>query len=450
MRIRDALGRKGNISVGLDVGTTKICAVVGEVSGSNACVTAIGSAPSTGLRKGVVINIESTVNSIKKAVKDAEAMAGLEIKSVYVGIAGGHIKGFESYGAVGIKGKEVKPQDVERAIDSASVVYVPLDREVLHVIPTEFILDGQDGIKDPVGMAGVRLEVKVHIVTGAVSSVQNLLKCCEKAGVDVIDIVLEPIASAAAVLTEDEKDLGAALVDIGGGTTDIAIYKDGSLRHTAVLALGGNHFTNDIGIGLRIPVQEAERIKKKYGCAITSMVDEAEEMDVAGADKQVRKIPRKYIAEIIQPRCEELIELIKREIENSSPTLTVGLSGVILTGGASLLTGLDRLMEANLGLSVRIGMPEGIEANCASNSPLLQSNVNNPMYSTGIGLILYNMDGETVPNPELLGRINGDMFSGIFDRMKEWVRNLFGVNGNELRGKSRIPSSSGGTMRQRI
>jgi len=450
MRIRDALGRKGNISVGLDVGTTKICAVVGEVSGSNACVTAIGSAPSTGLGKGVVINIESTVNSIKKAVKDAEAMAGLEIKSVYVGIAGGHIKGFESYGAVGIKGKEVKPQDVERAIDSASVVYVPLDREVLHVIPTEFILDGQDGIKDPVGMAGVRLEVKVHIVTGAVSSVQNLLKCCEKAGVDVIDIVLEPIASAAAVLTEDEKDLGAALVDIGGGTTDIAIYKDGSLRHTAVLALGGNHFTNDIGIGLRIPVQEAERIKKKYGCAITSMVDEAEEMDVAGADKQVRKIPRKYIAEIIQPRCEELIELIKREIENSSPTLTGGLSGVILTGGASLLTGLDRLMEANLGLSVRIGMPEGIEANCASNSPLLQSNVNNPMYSTGIGLILYNMDGETVPNPELLGRINGDMFSGIFDRMKEWVRNLFGVNGNELRGKSRIPSSSGGTMRQRI
>ena len=443
MRIRDPLGRKGNIVVGLDVGTTKICAIVAEVRGGKTDIIAIGSAPSTGLRKGVVINIESTVDSIKKAVRDAEAMAGIEIKSVYVGIAGGHIKGFESYGAVGIKGKEVKPQDVERAIDSASVVYVPLDREVLHVIPTEFILDGQDGIKDPVGMAGVRLEVKVHIVTGAVSSVQNLLKCCERAGIDVIDIVLEPIASAAAVLTEDEKDLGAALVDIGGGTTDIAIYKDGSLRHTAVLALGGNHFTNDISIGLRIPVQEAERIKKKYGCAITSMVDEAEEMDVAGADKQVRKIPRRYIAEIIQPRCEELTELIKREIENSSG-LEPGLSGVILTGGASLLAGLDRLMEANLGLSVRIGMPDGIESSCASNSPLFQSNVNNPMYSTGVGLILHSIDGEPVPNA--FG-INGDMFNGIFDRMKEWVRNLFGVNGHELRGKSRMLS---GSMRQRI
>ncbi|MDO8746476.1 MAG: cell division protein FtsA, partial [Thermodesulfovibrionales bacterium] len=334
------------------------------------------------------------------------------------------------------------PQDVERAIDSASVVYVPLDREVLHVIPTEFILDGQDGIKDPVGMAGVRLEVKVHIVTGAVSSVQNLLKCCERAGIDVIDIVLEPIASAAAVLTEDEKDLGTALVDIGGGTTDIAIYKDGSLRHTAVLALGGNHFTNDIGIGLRIPVLEAERIKKKYGCAVTTMVDEAEEMDVAGADKQVRKIPKRYIAEIIQPRCEELTELIKREIENSSG-LEPGLSVVILTGGASLLAGLDRLMEANLGLSVRIGMPDGIESSCASNSPLFQSNVSNPMYSTGVGLILHSIDGEPVPNA--FG-INGDMFNGIFDRMKEWVRNLFGVNGHELRGKSAV----GGSMRQRI
>ena len=271
-----------------------------------------------------------------------------------------------------------------------------------------------------------------------------------RAGIDVIDIVLEPIASAAAVLTEDEKDLGAALVDIGGGTTDIAIYKDGSLRHTAVLALGGNHFTNDIGIGLRIPVQEAED-KEKYGCAVTTMVDEAEEMDVAGADKQVRKIPRRYIAEIIQGRCENFTELIKREIENSSG-LEPGLSRVILTGGASLLAGLDRLMEANLGLSVRIGMPEGIEASCASNSPLFQSNVhpvrnlqflngvNNPMYSTGIGLILHSIDG----GPEKV--FNGDMFNGIFDRMKEWVRNLFGVNGNELRGQSAL----GGSMRQRI
>ncbi len=418
--------RRGNIIVGLDVGTTKICALVGEVMDNKIDILAIGSAPSTGLRKGVVINIESTVDSIKRAVKEAETISGVEIRSVYVGIAGGHIKGFESYGAVGIKGKEVRLQDVERVIDSASVVYVPLDREVLHVIPIEFILDGQDGIKDPVGMSGVRLEVKVHIITGAVSSVQNLLKCCERAGLDVIDIVLEPIASAEAVLTEDEKDLGVALVDIGGGTTDIAIYRDGSLRHTAVLALGGNHFTNDIAIGLRIPVQEAERIKKKYGYAITGMADGTEEMDVAGADKQVRKIPRKYIAEIIQPRCEELTELIKREIENIS-VQELGLSGVVMTGGASLLEGLDRVAEAGLGLPVRIGMPEGIKTSHVSP---MQNAVSNPMYSTGIGLILHGSANGTE-------RVfYGDMFNGIFDRMKEWVKNLFGSNGHELRGKT--------------
>lgn len=417
--------RRGNVIVGLDIGTTKICALVGEVMDNKIDVLAISSSPSTGLRKGVVINIEATVDSIKKAVKEAETIAGVEIRSVYVGIAGGHIKGFESYGAVGIKGKEVRPQDVERVIDSASVVYVPLDREVLHVIPTEFILDGQDGIKDPVGMSGVRLEVKVHIVTGAVSSVQNLLKCCERAGLDVIDIVLEPIASAEAVLTEDEKDIGIALIDIGGGTTDIAIYKDGSLRHTAVLALGGNHFTNDIAIGLRIPVQEAERVKKRYGCAITGMVDGTEEIDMVGADRQVRKIPRKYIAEIIQPRCEEISELIKREVEGVS-NLQFGLSGVVLTGGASLLEGIDRVVEAELGLPVRIGMPEGIKA---SHISPLQNTVSNPMYSTGIGLILYGSMNETE-------RIfNGDLFNGIFDRMKGWVKNLFGVAGHGFGGR---------------
>lgn len=417
--------RRGNVIVGLDIGTTKICALVGEVMDNKIDVLAISSSPSTGLRKGVVINIEATVDAIKKAVKEAETIAGVEIRSVYVGIAGGHIKGFESYGAVGIKGKEVRPQDVERVIDSASVVYVPLDREVLHVIPTEFILDGQDGIKDPVGMSGVRLEVKVHIVTGAVSSVQNLLKCCERAGLDVIDIVLEPIASAEAVLTEDEKEIGIALIDIGGGTTDIAIYKDGSLRHTAVLALGGNHFTNDIAIGLRIPVQEAERVKKRYGCAITGMVNGTEDMDVVGADRQLRKIPRKYIAEIIQPRCEEISELIKREVEGVS-NLQFGLSGVVLTGGASLLEGIDRVVEAELGLPVRIGMPEGIRA---SHISPLQNTVSNPMYSTGIGLILYGSMNETE-------RIfNGDLFNGIFDRMKGWVKNLFGVAGQGFGGR---------------
>ncbi|MBI4690129.1 MAG: cell division protein FtsA [Nitrospirae bacterium] len=421
--------RTGNIIVGLDVGTTKICAIVGEITDNKIAILGIGSSPSTGLRKGVVINIESTVDSIKKAVREAETISGIEIRSVCVGIAGSHVKGFESYGAVGIKGKEVRPRDVDRVIESASVLYIPLDREVIHVLPAEFILDGQDGIKDPVGMSGVRLEVKVHIVTGAVSSIQNLLKCCEKAGLNVSDIVLEPIASASAVLTEDEKDLGVALIDIGGGTTDIAVYRDGSLRHTAVLALGGNHFTNDIAIGLRIPMHEAERVKKRYGSVITGMVDGTEEMDVAGSDRQVRKIPRKYLAEIIQPRCEELTGLIKRELENASD-IEPCLSGIVLTGGASLLEGIDRVVEAVLALPVRIGIPEGIKT--THISPALggrQNTISSPMYSTGIGLVIHGFNN--VEDKIFYG----DLFDGIFDRMKGWVKNLFGVNGHELAGK---------------
>lgn len=408
---------KPNTVVALDVGTTKICAIVGEISDGRTDIIAMGSAPSTGLRKGVVINIESTVESIRKAVKEAEACAGFPIKSVYVGIAGGHIKSFESYGAVGIKGKEVKPQDVERAIDSASVVYVPLDREVLHILPTGFMLDGQDGIKDPVGMSGVRLEVKVHIVTGAVSCVQNLLKCCEKAGLDVIDIILEPIASAEAVLSEDEKDIGVALIDIGGGTTDVAVYREGSLRHTAVIALGGNHFTNDVAIGLRIPMQEAERIKKKYGCAFLDMTNDFDEMDVMGSDRQLRKIPRKYIAEIIQPRCEELAELVKKEIDNASK-LESGLSGVVLTGGSALLNGIDRMMEAQIGLPVRIGSPEEVGS---SQLMVSQSTINSPMYATGVGIILLSAGNMTEEF------FYDDLFNGVFVKMKGWVRNLFGI-----------------------
>ncbi|MCE5195291.1 MAG: cell division protein FtsA [Nitrospiraceae bacterium] len=420
--------KRRNIIVGLDVGTTKICAVVGEVKDGRAEIISIGSAPSTGLRKGVVINIDSTVDSIRKAVKESETLAGFGIDTVHVGICGGHIKGFESYGAVGIKGKEVRQQDVERAIDSASVVYVPLDREVLHVIPTEFILDGQDGIKDPIGMSGVRLEVKVHIVTGAVTSVQNLLKCCEKAGLDVVDIVLEPIASAEAVLSEDEKDLGVALVDIGGGTTDIAVYRNGSLRHTSVLAIGGNHFTNDIAIGLRIPLQEAERIKKKYGCAVPAMlVDKDEDMDVLGADKQLRNIPRKYILEILQPRCEELTELIKQEI-TGVPKVEAGLSGIVLTGGSSLLSGIDRLVEAEIGIPVRIGIPEGTDT---PQSLPIQHSIMTPVYSTGIGLVLHGSKNLSD------GVFHGDVFVKIFDKMKDWVKNLIGFENQRGTGKKR-------------
>lgn len=351
---------EGNIVVGLDVGTTKICAIMGDVNEDGVRVLAVSSHPSNGLRKGVVIDIEATANSIKKAVADIEEQTGTGVREVYVGIAGSHIKSFNSYGAIGIKGKEVTREDVERAIDSASAVYVPLDREILHVLPTDFILDGQDGIKDPVGMAGVRLEVNVYIVTGAVTSVQNLLKCCERAELDVIDIVLQPLASAEATLNPYERDMGVALVDIGGGTTDIALYKDDWLRHTAVLGIGGNHFTNDISVGLRVPFPEAERIKKKYG-SVSSFVPSPElnntaDVDVVAIDGQVRTIPAKYISEILQPRSEELLELIKREIQ-AFQSGGVSVSGVILTGGSSLLSGFDRMAEAILAMPVRIGYP---------------------------------------------------------------------------------------------
>ncbi|MEW6674585.1 MAG: cell division protein FtsA [Nitrospirota bacterium] len=397
----------GSIVVGLDVGTTKICAVVGEVTEDSIDILAVGTSPSIGLRKGMVISIESTAESIKKAVQEAESRVGVEIRAVYVGITGGHIKVFKSYGAVGIKGKEVTPLDIERVIDSAKAVYVPLDREVLHIIPTEFILDGQDGIKNPVGMIGRRLEAKVHIITGAVTSVHNLLKCCEKAGLEVIDIVFEPLASAEATLTHNEKELGVALIDMGGGTTDIVLYKDGWLRHTSILTIGGNHLTNDVAVGLRIPVSEAERIKKSFGFATASMVGDSEEIDISQGG-QLRRIPRRYLSEIIQPRCEELLELIKGEL-NACSGYDIAASGVVLTGGASLLNGLDRMTETILGLPVRMGIPENGGAN-----------INSPIYATGVGLVLYGLETEYRSYMTY-----GDNFTGIFGRMKGWVMEIF-------------------------
>jgi cell division protein FtsA len=399
----------GSVVVGLDVGTTKICAVVGELVEGELEIRGVSTSASTGIRKGVVVNIESTVESIKNAVKTAESITGVEINAVYVGIAGGHIKGFNSYGAVGLRGKEVAYMDVERVIDSAKAVYVPLDREVLHVIPTGYILDGQNGIRDPVGMMGVRLEAKVYIITGAVTSVQNLLKCCEKVGLEVADIVFEPIASAEAILTDDEKELGVAIVDIGGGTTDIILYKDGSLRHTSVLAIGGNHFTNDIAVGLRVSVSEAERVKKSFGSAATSMVSDSEEIDIIQAG-QGRKILRRCLSEIIQPRTEELLDLIKGELISCS-AYDIASTGVVLTGGCSLLEGLDRMAEAVLGLPVRIGFPKDIKG--------CKDIINSPMYATGVGLVFYGSDTES-------GRVfYPDAFTGIFGKMKDWVKGIF-------------------------
>jgi cell division protein FtsA len=399
-----------NIVVGLDIGTTKICAVVGEDVNGELEFRGVSFSGSTGLRKGVVVDIEATVESIKKALRTAEDATGVEINAVHIGISGGHIKGFNSYGAVGVRSKEVTHIDIDRVIDSAKAVYVPLDREVLHVIPTGYIIDGQNGIKDPIGMAGVRLEAKVYIITGAVTSVQNLLKCCEKAGVEVIDIVFEPLASARAILTDDEKDLGVAVVDIGGGTTDIILYKDGWLRHSSVLAIGGNHFTNDIAVGLRIAVPEAERIKKGSGYAMVNMVaDETEEIDIVQAG-QGRKILRRHIAEIIQPRAQELLELVRSEL-TACAGYDIASTGVVLTGGGSLLRGIDRMAEAVLGLPVRIGFPIHVEG-----CPEIMEN---PMYATGTGLVFHAFDAE----PDRGFSFN--TFSGVFGKMRDWVAGIF-------------------------
>ncbi len=405
--------RRGNIIVGLDVGTTKVCTVVGEVLDNELEILGVGISPSIGLKKGVIINIEPTVESIKKAVKEAESSTGIQIHEVYVGITGSHIKDLNSHGAAGIRGREVTPLDMERVIESAKAVYIPLDRELLHVIPTGYILDGQNGIKDPVGMSGVRLEANVHIITGSVSALQNLLKCCEMAGLEVIEVVFEPLASKEAILTDDEKELGVALVDIGG-TTDIVLYKDGLLQHMSILAIGGNHFTSDIAIGLRIPLAEAERLKKDSGCAIASMVKDNDVIDVTQAGKE-RKIPRRYLIEIIQPRAEEILDIIKGELLSCSG-YDIASSGVVLTGGGSLLDGFDRLAEVVLGLPVRIGSPDGIKG--------CKGNINNPMYATGVGLVLYGLDKESG------GTFYEDNLTGIFGKMKGWFAGILKGNGD--------------------
>lgn len=410
------MGRKENIVVGLDIGTTKICAIVGEVRDDGRVdIIGIGSHPSRGLRKGVVVNIESTVESIKKAVEEAELMAGVEIKAVYAGVAGGHIKGFNSRGVIAVKDKEINRADIDRVIDAARAVAIPLDREVLHILPQEFIIDDQDGIKEPLGMSGVRLEAEVHIVTGAVTSVQNIIKSCHRAGLEVLDIILEPLASGEAVLTQDEKDLGVAIADVGGGTTDIALFLDGSIRHTAVLAIGGNHLTNDIAIGLRTPGLEAEKIKKRYGCALTSLVRDDETIEVPSmGGRPSRVLSRQLLSEIIQPRAEEIFELVNREIRKTGYEDRIA-SGVVLTGGTAIMEGIPEVAEDILELPVRRGKPINIGG--------LIDIVNSPMYATGVGLVLYGAKEERSGRPKKFTDEN--LFGKILNKMKEWVGELF-------------------------
>jgi len=408
------MSRKENIVVGLDIGTTKICAIAGEKTANGIEIIGIGTQPSKGLRKGVVVNIESTVESIKQTIKETELMAGCEINKVFCGIAGGHIKAFNSHGVIAVKSREITRADIDRAIEAAQAVVIPPDREVIHVIPQEYIVDDQAGIEDPLGMIGIRLEVKVHIVTAAVTSAQNIIKCANKAGLDVDDIVLQQLASSAAVLVPDEKEIGVVLVDIGGGTTDIALYHNGTIKYTTVISLGGNQATGDISVGLRTPVSVAERIKKEYGCAMTAMVsrDETIEVPTVGGQKS-KKVSRFMLCEILEPRMEELFELVNREIVKSGYDALIS-SGIVLTGGTSAMDGAVELAEQVFNLPVRKGIPRGVTG--------LVDVVKNPMYATGVGLVKFGtkkVDGTHFPQK------GGNVFNKLSSRMRGWVKEFF-------------------------
>ena len=406
------MSRNSDLIVGLDIGTTKICAVVAERSETGIDVVGIGTHPSSGLRKGVVIDIDATVASIKNAVEEAELMADCEITSVYVGIAGGHIRAFNSHGVVAVKDREVHEIDIKRVIDAAKAVAIPMDREVIHVIPQEFIIDDQDGIREPLGMSGVRLEAKIHIVTAAVTSAQNIIKCCNKAGLNVIDIVLEPLASAEAVLADDERDLGVCMLDIGGGTTDIAVFSGGSIKHTSVLGLGGYHLSNDIAVGLRTPFDEAERIKKKFGVAAARYLPGDDIITVPSVGgRRPREVSRKILCEIIEPRVEEVLTLAHQEIVRSGLEDQIP-SGLVLTGGASALSGLPELAEEIFETPVRLGLPCHIGG--------LQDVVRSPMYSTGVGLVLFGLS-ESQANGQSRFRIRDEsIFGRVKQRMRDW------------------------------
>jgi len=409
------MARKENLIVGLDIGTTKIGVVVAEQGADRVDVIGIGTHPSRGLRKGVVVDIDATVESIKKAVEEAELMGDCEISSVYAGIAGGHIRGFNSHGIVAVKDREVSEGDVRRVIDAAKAVAIPMDREVIHVIPQEFVVDDQDGIREPLGMSGVRLEAKIHIVTAAVTSAQNIVKCANRAGLNVVDIVLEPLASAEAVLSRDERDLGVCLIDIGGGTTDLAVFSDGAITHTSVLALGGNHVSNDIAVGLRTPFEEAERIKKKFGVASARLLGSDGILTVPSVGgRRPREVSRKLLCEIIEPRMEEILSLARGELSKANLEDRIPC-GVVLSGGCSALTGIAELAEEIFEAPVRLGAPQNIGG--------LQDVVRDPMYATGVGLVLYGANQDRGPSRF---RIRDEsIFRRVRQRMREWFYGEF-------------------------
>ena len=406
------MSRREELVVGLDIGTTKICVIVADRTENGIDIVGIGTHPSRGLRKGVVVDIDATVDSIKHAVEEAELMADCEITSVYAGIAGSHIRGLNSHGVVAVKDREVREGDVKRVIDAAKAVAIPMDREVIHVIPQEFIIDDQDGILEPLGMSGVRLEAKIHIVTAAVTSAQNIVKCANKAGLNVMDIVLEPLASAEASLQDDERDLGVCLIDIGGGTTDLAVFSDGSIKHTSVMGLGGYHISNDIAVGLRTPFEEAEKIKKKFGVAASRFLPSDDVISVPSVGgRRPRQVSRKILCEIIEPRVDEILSLARQSLvgaglENRIP------SGVVLTGGCSALEGMLDLAEEIFEAPVRPGIPNDIGG--------LQDVVRSPMFTTGVGLALFGASQGRARRQTRFRIRDESIFGRVKQRMRDW------------------------------
>ena len=404
-----------NLIVGLDIGTSKVVAIVGEVTvEGDIDIIGIGTQASRGLKKGVVVNIESTVQSIQRAVEEAELMAGCQIRSVYAGIAGSHIRSINSHGIVAIKDKEVTAADVARVIDAAKAVAIPADQRILHVLPQEFVIDNSEGIRDPISMSGVRLEAKVHLVTGAMSAAQNIIKCVRRCGLEVDDIILEQLASSAAVLTEDEKELGVCLVDIGGGTTDIAVFSDGAIRHTAVIPIAGDQVTNDIAVALRTPTQYADDLKIKYACALRQLASEDETIEVPSVgDREPRRLARQTLAEVVEPRYEELLSLVQAELRRSGFE-EICAAGVVLTGGSSKMEGAIELAEEIFHMPVRLGYPQHISG--------LVDVVRNPIHSTGVGLLLFgNRQQSSLSSYQL----DENSEAGVLARMKSWFQGNF-------------------------
>jgi cell division protein FtsA len=375
------MGKREELIVGLDLGTTKVCSVVGEVTSEGIDIVGVGTYPSIGLRGGVVVNIDQTVQSIRKAVEEAELMAGCEISSVYAGVAGTHVQSLNSHGVIAVKNREVTQADVDRVLDAAKTVALPFDRQILHVLPQQYIVDEQEGIQHPIGMSGVRLEAKVHIITGAISAVQNIVKCCERAGLHVQDVVLESLASSESVLDTDEKQLGVALIDVGGGTSDVAVFVDHAIRYSCVVGLGGNHITSDISVGLRTSMEEAEKIKKKFGCALTEWVNPQDVIEVGSVGGQrPRQLAQSVLTQIIEARVEEILKIIEWELVRSGYMESLH-AGVVLTGGVALLPGIKELAEKVFDLPVRIGIPYQYGG--------LGDVVKNPIFATAAGLLSY-------------------------------------------------------------